>query len=353
MTKRDMAIRLGGLAVVAAVAAMLIGAAAFRSHPDLTLWVSSPSLPADGHSAAQIVVEEKRGGFFVSDPIELEIVEGQRRARIESVRPEHNGTGAILRAGVQPGAVVIAARAGPRTEARTQVILRLDPADRFADGTPDFLRLDTHTDREAFRRWFAFLAESQFFRPPSQLPAEINDCAALIRFAYREGLREHTGAWARELGLLAPPAALSIAKYHYPFTPLGANLYRVRPGRFRAEDLRDRTFAQFADAETLYRLNTHLVSRVIQDAQPGDLLFYRQLEQDLPFHAMMYLGASQLEPDVRAYVIYHTGPIAGSKGEIRRLPVDELLRHPSPRWRPVPGNGNFLGVYRFNILRQE
>src|SRR5437899_6414105 len=37
-----MAIRLGGLAVVAAVAAMLIGAAAFRSHPDLTFGFLPP-----------------------------------------------------------------------------------------------------------------------------------------------------------------------------------------------------------------------------------------------------------------------------------------------------------------------
>jgi len=32
--------------------------------------------------------------------------------------------------------------------------------------------------------------------------------------------------------------------------------------------------------------------------------------------------------------------------------VDELLRHPSPRWRPLEGNHNFLGVYRWNILRE-
>lgn len=350
-----MAIRLAGLAAAAAVAAMLIGATRFRSRPQLILHVSSSALPADGHSIAQINVKEHGVGFFAWKPIELEIVEGRRRARIEQLRqerPERDGVKAILHAGVQPGGVVITARAGSHVEARTQVALMLDPADRFADGTPDFLRLDTPADREVFQRWFTFLAESQFLRPTEQLPAEINDCAALIRFAYREALREHTGGWARKLGLPVPPAAPGIAKYQYPFTPLDANLYRVRPGRFRAEDLRDGTFAQFADAETLYRLNTHFVGRDIGKAEPGDLLFYRQLEQGLPFHAMIYLGASQLEPDVRALVVYHTGPIGVSKGEIRRMPVDELQRHPSPRWRPVPGNGNFLGVYRFNILRQ-
>jgi uncharacterized protein YfaT (DUF1175 family) len=37
---------------------------------------------------------------------------------------------------------------------------------------------------------------------------------------------------------------------------------------------------------------------------------------------------------------------------MRRVTLAELLNHPSPRWRPVTGNSNFLGVYRWNILRE-
>jgi uncharacterized protein YfaT (DUF1175 family) len=51
--------------------------------------------------------------------------------------------------------------------------------------------------------------------------------------------------------------------------------------------------------------------------------------------------------------VYHTGLLGGGPGEIRRPTVEELLRHPSPRWRPNVGNGNFLGVYRWNILRES
>src|SRR5437879_841669 len=58
-------------------------------------------------------------------------------------------------------------------------------ADRFGDGTPDFLRLDSPEDRDSFRRWFAVIAEYQALRPDKELPTEINDCAALIRYAYR------------------------------------------------------------------------------------------------------------------------------------------------------------------------
>ncbi len=224
-----------------------------------------------------------------------------------------------------------------------------DFTDRFGDGAPEFLRLTADQDRRAFRRWFTFLAESQYYS--EKLPPEINDCAALIRFAYREALKRHDGAWASELGLPAVAAEASVAKDSYPRTPLGANLFRVRPGPFRKPDLKSGAFAQFADAGTLRRFNTHFVAREIRLAQPGDLLFYNQLEQDMPFHVMIYLGASAAEPGDRKWIIYHTGPIGKWPGEIRRPSVEELLRHRSPRWRPVAGNSNFLGVYRWNILR--
>jgi hypothetical protein len=56
-------------------------------------------------------------------------------------------------------------------------------------------------------------------------------------------------------------------------------------------------------------------------------------------------------------VVYHTGPIRiasgkQGKGEMRRLLVSDLLHHPDARWRPLPENTNFLGVYRWNILRE-
>src|SRR5690349_21968790 len=36
------------------------------------------------------------------------------------------------------------------------------------------------------------------------------------------------------------------------------------------------------------------------------------------------------------------------------FPYTTLFRsHPSPRWRPVAGNPNFLGVYRWNVLRGD
>ena len=165
-------------------------------------------------------------------------------------------------------------------------------------------------------------------------------------------MREHDGRWASGLDLDAVPSEASVRKFTYPHTPLGANLFRVNSGQFTTPDLSNGAFAQFADAQTLQRFNTYFVTRDIRRAQPGDLLFYRQLAQDLPFHAMIYLGRGNFEPGAESWIVYHTGPLGGSPGEIRRPSVRELLRHPSPRWRPEPGNGNFLGVYRWNILRE-
>jgi uncharacterized protein YfaT (DUF1175 family) len=193
----------------------------------------------------------------------------------------------------------------------------------------------------------------RFGRIPAPTPPakEINDCAALLRYCYRETLHAHDESW-----LIAHPTDTphpSIRQYTYPQTPLGANLFRVAPGPFLPADLTNGAFAQFADARTLMQHNTYLVGRNVNQARPGDLIFYRQLEQDSPydvsgyhspFHSMIVCGDRE--------VVYHTGPIHHGKGEIRHLLVSELLHHPDARWRPLPENANFLGVYRWNILRE-
>ena len=233
----------------------------------------------------------------------------------------------------------------PAAEARAAIAW----TDSFSDGTPDFLRLTDGADRLAFRSWFTYLAESAYFA--SRPPDEVNDCAALIRYAYRETLRSHDAAWASGLRLVNVPPMPAIAKYSYPRTPLGPALFRVKAGVAVRDDASNGAFAQFADAEALRTLNTYFVSRDIHRARPGDLLFYRQPDQRLPYHAMIYLGPSQITGGKEDWVVYHTGPDASGPGEIRRVVVRELLQHPYPRWRPLPHNPAFLGVYRWNILR--
>jgi uncharacterized protein YfaT (DUF1175 family) len=220
------------------------------------------------------------------------------------------------------------------------------------EATPAFLRLDSSADRLAFRQWFSAVAEYQALRPAKDLPAEVSDCAALLRYAYRSALHLHSAAWLAENKLVGLAPMPSVKKYTYPHTPLGASLFRVRPAG-EGEGLRE-SFAEFADARTLMQLNTFFVSRDIGAAQPGDLLFYRQLEQNSPYHSVIFVGRSRIipaGPGEDRILVYHTGPIGHGPGEMRRVSLDQLLQHPSPRWRPVTGNSNFLGVYRWNILQ--
>jgi len=219
-------------------------------------------------------------------------------------------------------------------------------SDRYGDGTPDFVRLTDPADQAAFRRWFTLIAEYQAERPPAQTPAEITDCASLLRYAYREALKRHDDVWFQTSGIevAAPPG--EIRAWSYPHSPLGTALFRVTPGAFSAEDLTGGAFAQFADAKTLVERNAHFVGRDVREAEPGDLLFYRQFGQSSPWHSMIVTRSG-----AAAEVVYDTGPDHGAPGEIRRVLLSELLDHPQPQWRPTPGNPNFLGVYRWNILR--
>jgi len=219
-------------------------------------------------------------------------------------------------------------------------------SDRFGDGTPDFLRLNDPADRAGFRSWFTLIADYQAIRPKAEIPPEITDCAGLLRFAYREALKRHTDSWIVSTGIDVPVLPGEIQAWHYPDTPLGTGLFRVKPGPFEPDAARAGAFAEFADAKTLVQLNAYRVSRDVRQAQPGDLLFYRQFGQSSPWHSMIVTRIGS-----QARVVYDTGPDHGQPGQLRRVLLAELLRHPQPQWRPLPANPNFLGVYRWNILR--
>lgn len=338
----------------AVVAVLMVAAVvcAFAAHRALapavvTAQLSESSLPADGFSTAELILHSPGGRDLRGLQVE---VETPHQLVVESLSVTGDSATASLRSGVMPGEGKL--RIVAPGFARREIALQSTPAntDLVGDGTPDFLRLHDPSDRLAFRHWFTLLAESQDYRG-KPLP-EIDDCAALLRFAYREALREHDASWTHAMALAAPAASGDIQQYQYPYTPLGAGLFRVRNGRFVGSDLHDGAFAEFADAETLWRHNTFSVGRNVARARPGDLLFFRQdRAEHMPFHAMIYLGRSQVEPGSEQFVVYHTGPTGKSPGQIKRLSIAELLNYPDARWRPVASNPAFLGVYRWNILR--
>lgn len=197
------------------------------------------------------------------------------------------------------------------------------------------VRLADEADREAFRSWFTFLADAQFYRPT----ADVIDCAGLVRHAVREALRAHTPEWRRtaNLPLEAP----------YPDVrsrPAGQadgwRLFRVGPGQY----------AEFADAKTLVAQNARPLGRDTGALRPGDLIYFRQDAQASPDHLMVFLGPSAFEREGRDWVVYHTGPIDGRPGEVRKARLADLARHPVARWRPVAPNSSFVGVFRLAWL---
>lgn len=357
--------RTKGIALLAVVAAiLLLGAGSALLWPSLEVRVERPVVPADG--AAQTRVTVRRRGLATLSPLRLRLLtDGETpqavppvnetsscQPRLLSLRQRSREvTEATLRAGCEAGAVAVEARAwGARATApvRFQSLVQ----DSFGDGLPDAMRLEDAADRERFRRWFALLAEMQYYHASADADREVDDCAALIRYAFHEALRRHDGEWRRRFASPVEVPFEDVEKYAYPRTPLGAALFRTRPGPLVRADFHDGTFREFADAGTLVRYNSYALGRQADAARAGDLLVFYQPHQKQPYHTMIFLGASQLLADEGAdWVVYHTGESNGAAGVIKKVPLSVLRAHPAARWRPVPENPNFLGYYRFNILR--
>ncbi|MCC7179941.1 MAG: DUF1175 family protein [Acidobacteria bacterium] len=200
------------------------------------------------------------------------------------------------------------------------------------------VRLADESDRAAFRSWFVLLAEAQFERAAP----EVTDCAALVRFAFREALRPHSPEWARLVAL--------------PFTPQFPDVRsapKATAGRlplFRVSSDAPTRYGEFANAKTLIALNTVPVGRDVARARPGDLLYFRQPGQSQPDHLMVVVGRSFFDEEGADWVVYHTGPSDEGPGEVRKVRLEALARHPSPRWRPSPSNPQFVGVFRLAAL---
>jgi uncharacterized protein YfaT (DUF1175 family) len=195
-------------------------------------------------------------------------------------------------------------------------------------------RLRDESDRQAFRAWFVFLADAQFY----VRAADVTDCAALVRHAWREALRPHTPEWRRTSGLPVVPAWADVrepppaASAHWPL--------------FRVSDRADIPYQEFADARTIVRFNTRFVSRHWEAAHPGDLLYFHQPTQREPDHLMVFVGSSLFDRSADDFVVYHTGQDDDGPGEVRKLRIADLLQHSAPRWRPSQDNRAFVGIFR-------
>ena len=82
-------------------------------------------------------------------------------------------------------------------------------------------------------------------------------------------------------------------------------------------------------------------------------MYFRQDASDNPAHLMVVVGESRYVDNGRDWLVYHTGPEGQHPGEVRKVSIADLQRHPSPRWRPVAENDAFIGVMRLAILDRE
>lgn len=200
------------------------------------------------------------------------------------------------------------------------------------------VRLPNESDRIAARSWFLLLAEAQFYRSTP----DVTDCAGLVRHALREALRPHTSEWMRTMRLPFPHRA-----------PELGDRPRLIGSEFPLFQVRQHppAYAEFADARTIVQLNATSLGRDVAAARPGDLLYFRADAAHPSDHLMVFLGPSILPEPGRDWLVYHTGPSGDQPGEMRKVPVGALLKHPVARWRPETSNPAFAGIFRLKILQ--
>ncbi|EBX9236429.1 Protein of uncharacterised function (DUF1175) [Salmonella enterica] len=178
-----------------------------------------------------------------------------------------------------------------------------------------------------FRAWFVRMVREQLRQGPTPRWYQ-HDCAGLVRFAANEALKKHDAKWLRSNGMsnryLPPELDITDAQ-------------RQLAQRWRQGDGRT---GPYVDAARLIQYNTHLVGRNINQAQPGDLLFFDQGDDQ---HLMIWMGQ---------FIAYHTGTVTKTDNGMRAVSVQQLMMWNDTRWIPDQSNPNFIGLYRLNFLAQ-
>jgi len=166
-------------------------------------------LPADGGFHAAFMLRLANGGDL--SPAKI----GGNLSNLRLFRADANRVEAQLRAPVMPQEQKVRLNYRKQTVIASVTFLASD-ADSYGDGTSDFLRLHSEEDKRAFRAWFSAVVEAKAAQPRDELPREIDECAALLRYAYREALHAHDGSWSVSEHLEALAALPSVQQYQYP-----------------------------------------------------------------------------------------------------------------------------------------
>lgn len=178
---------------------------------------------------------------------------------------------------------------------------------------------------EAFRSWFVRIVGEQLRQGPSPRWTQ-QDCAGLVRFAVGETLKDHDAAWRKANGL------------SNRFLPPELGLAPTQTALRNAWKRADGATAAYASAIDLIQENSVFVSSDINQALPGDLLFYDQGDSQ---HLMIWMGG---------YIAYHRGSSSKNDNGLRAVPLHTLMNWQDTRWQPRSDNPNFTGIYRFAFL---
>jgi Uncharacterized protein conserved in bacteria len=205
------------------------------------------------------------------------------------------------------------------------LVLLWQPALALEDMSPDEQRPELSAEQSRlFRAWFVQIVSEQIRRPSPRW--QHRDCAGLVRFAVDDTLRAHDERWIAANGLqgktLPPPLQLT------PQQQALRQSWRDIDGDKKA----------FVTALTLIQENSHFVGKEINAAEPGDLLFFDQGDEQ---HLMIWMGS---------YIAYHTGRVTPQDNGLRAVTVAQLTQWKDTRWQPVGNNPNFIGLFRLGFL---
>lgn len=184
----------------------------------------------------------------------------------------------------------------------------------------------TQPQSNAFRLWFMRMITEQFRQGPS--PRWVHrDCAGLVRFAAYEALRPHDGLWFQANGIVPP-------------MPPEANLTSEQQLLLNSwEQIGTDKRAAYASAIAIIQENSRFISKDMNQALPGDLLFFDQGDDQ---HLMIWMGS---------YIAYHTGRPSERESGLRKYTLQQFMNWNDTRWRPEVDNPNFIGVFRLSFLR--
>ena len=291
---------------VTLVVTLIAGAAGVLLTPVSTAaWISADSLVANGVATTRVHLV-RRNLLGLTVPMTFRQVpiwvQAHKVHTLGRPRWSHGRALIDLQAGTVAGRDEVEVRVGQAVVLRQGIELSAGPS------TSALLPLRGENQRAAFRERFAEAAAAQAESIDPHWDPTQRDCGGLLRFAYREALR-------------------------------GANRYPEGGAVFQVDADPAAPLAPQATVPLLMSFNTDLVSRSLDDARRGDLLFFRNPDAaDTPWHSMIVLGDD---------VVYHNGAVPGV---VKRVRLVDLAVHPDPRWHPRQDNPRFLGVYRWRIL---